>query len=147
MIISDQGLKLTFISPAFPVVIVKVHKLRTCSTANNKKRFLFCCALLCFLGFFFFNSGQVPLRRLQYSVLNGKNLRLLREVIGKRNFGWNCKRQQITDAILKRPHLSQWTMLKSSYGAKKIELQRTTSCHKYIHGIWAKFLTSDYAMP
>lgn len=38
-------------------------------------------------------------------------------------------------------------MLKSGSGGKKIAFQRSSSFHKYIHGIWAKFLTSHYAMP
>ena len=38
-------------------------------------------------------------------------------------------------------------MLKSSYGGKKIELQKSTSFHKYTQGFGATFLTSNYAMP
>lgn len=117
-------------------------KLRTRSKTNNKNDFV----VVVFLFWFGF-GGQVPLKRLQYSVLNTKNLRLLKEVLEKRNLGWSCKRQQITNTILKRPYHRHWSMLKSGNGGKKIEFQRSSSFHKYIHGIWAKFLTSHYAMP
>lgn len=37
-------------------------------------------------------------------------------------------------------------MLKSSYGGKKIELQKSNNFPKYVQGIWATFLISDYLM-
>lgn len=63
-----------------PAVIVNIHKHRTYSTEKTKQLFFYYYFGL-FLLFCCLGTLKVYSKRLQYSVLNSNNLRLLREVL------------------------------------------------------------------